>query len=285
LPRLLIMKKPSPIVAKRRQFPFQVAVACWIDLLGYGSMIAKSGFNPLHHEAKQALARLRKFHETVAQHSARHYPTLVMNDGAVAYRDLSLRTRSVTHEFLMRSWRLFSAIKAEETTLGHPGPRVVVACGFRMRGRRAGLDASREHFGSILKRLEAGDIDTDQAMHEAGAMRPRFDILPELQANFAFTKAYIAESSGTAGGLPGPRFYVDLVLFGGERPNWIDLGPNIQWFHQRLNMTATFAAVAAVHKRTHPAGGPTEILDGLRIARLLASNPDVLSALRQARKP
>jgi len=133
----------SPAIAKGTQFPFQVAVACWIDLLGYGSMIADAEFNPLHPEAKQAIARIRTFHEIVAQHSARYFPTLVMNDGAVAYRDLSLRSRSVTHDFLIRAWKLFEAIKAEDRKHGHPGARMVLCCGFRMRGRRAGLDVSR----------------------------------------------------------------------------------------------------------------------------------------------
>jgi hypothetical protein len=82
-----------------------------------------------------------------------------------------------------------------------------------VRGRRAGLDASKSHFESIITRLQDGSIDAQQAVHEAAAMRPRFDIIPQLQANFAFTKAYVAESSGTDGGLPGPNFYLDLILF------------------------------------------------------------------------
>jgi hypothetical protein len=30
-------KRTSPLVRKSASFPFQVAVACWIDLLGYGA--------------------------------------------------------------------------------------------------------------------------------------------------------------------------------------------------------------------------------------------------------
>jgi hypothetical protein len=273
-----------PVVAKGMQFPFQIAIACWIDLLGYGHMIADAGFNPLHPEAKQALARLRKFHEIVARHSTRNFSTLVVNDGAVAYRDLSLRSRSVTHDFLIRSWHLFEAITAADNKLGHPGARVVLSCGFRMRGRRAGLDASRGHLASIITRMQSGEVDISQAIYEAGAMRPRFDIVPELQANFAFTKAYVAESSGSAGGLPGPNFYVDLIIFGGNRPAWINLGPDIHWTHPRLNLVATFAAIWAIPQQSHPPGGPVDILDGLKVAQRLANDPDVLSALRMARK-
>jgi hypothetical protein len=74
----------SPLVSKGVQFSFHVAVACWVDLLGYGSMISRAGFNPLHPDARQALVRTQAFHTIVAEHSARHFPTLVMNDGAVA---------------------------------------------------------------------------------------------------------------------------------------------------------------------------------------------------------
>ena len=117
------MRRPSPAVSKGTQFPFQVAVACWIDLLGYGRMISKAGFNPLHPDARHALARIRAFHRFIAEHSARHFPTLAMNDGAVAYRDLSFRSRSVTHDFLTRAWQMFEAIRNEENKSGYPGAR------------------------------------------------------------------------------------------------------------------------------------------------------------------
>lgn len=275
----------SPIVGKGVAFPFQVSIACWIDLLGYGRMISEAGFNPLHPKAKEAIKRIRQFHKTIAEHSSRRFPTLVMNDGAVAYRDLSMRGRSVSHKFLMQSWAVFQAIKDEEAKQGYPGARLVLACGFRMRGRGAGLVASRQHLESVLARLQNGEINGNQAVHEAAAMQPRFDIVPQLQANFAFTKAYVAESSGSAGGLPGPNFYVDLALFGNTRPPWLELGPNINWKCDRLNLHATFARLDAVPGTTHTAGGLLEILDGHAVAQLLSGDPDVLHALRTAQKP
>jgi hypothetical protein len=278
------MAKP-PIVGKGTSFPFQVSIACWIDLLGYGQMIADAGFNPLHPGAKKAITRIRRFHKTVAEHSARYFPTLVMNDGAVAYRDLSMRSRSVSHDFLIRCWHLFQAIKAEDEELGYPGARLVLSCGFRMRGRAAGLEASRHHFQSIITRLQGGEIDAQQAIYEAAMLRPEFDIVPQLQANFAFTKAYVAESSGSKGGLPGPNFYVDLILFGNTRPRWLELDQNIDWTFPRLKLEATFASLQAVPKFTHPTGGPLDILDGHHLAQLLSKDANVLSALRKAKKP
>lgn len=63
----------QPIVSKSASYPFQVSIACWIDLLGYGGMIAAADFNPLHAKSKEALKRLRDFHKIVASHSARHF--------------------------------------------------------------------------------------------------------------------------------------------------------------------------------------------------------------------
>ncbi|MGM4980617.1 hypothetical protein [Rhizobium sp. 11_C7_N12_5] len=275
---------PSTAVGKSTKFPFQVAVSCWIDLLGYGEMISASRFNPLHPDARDALARIRTFHRIVAENSARYFPTLVMNDGAVAYRDLSLRARAPTHDFLVRAWQMFDAVRNADIKSGHPGPRMVLACGFRMLGRRAGLDASRGHLKSIVERLQIGEIGAEQAVREAAAMRPHFDIVPQLQANFAFTKAYVAEQSGTRGKLPGPAFYVDMMLFGDCRPPWLDLGPDIDWVHPKLSLQTVFAEVRCIHNQRHPSGGPADIRDGLAIAQTLANDPNVLAALRAASK-
>jgi hypothetical protein len=138
--------KQGPLVGKSTVLPFPIAVVCWFDLLGYGDMIAAANFNPLHTKATEAMARLRAFHELVALHSARHFPTLVMNDGAAAYRDLSFRTRAPTLDFLNRAWRLYDDIQRSERARGLPGVRAVLAAGFRMRGRRAGWDAVSSHF-------------------------------------------------------------------------------------------------------------------------------------------
>lgn len=165
--------KHSPLVRKSASFPFQIAVVCWIDLLGYGAMIAEADFNPLHPKASEAMQRLRRFHAIVASHSFRHFPTLVMNDGAVAYRDLSLRSRGPTFEFLMRAWNLFNNIKDDEAARGLPGARVVLATGFRMRGRRAGMDATAAQFRSLMRRYQDGEIAPEQAMREAASIRQR----------------------------------------------------------------------------------------------------------------
>nr|WP_204354576.1 hypothetical protein [Paracoccus saliphilus] len=243
------------IVGKGITFPFQISVACWVDLLGYGQMISRAKFNPLDEESKAALRRLRRFHEVVARHSSSYFPTLVMNDGAVSYRDLSFRSRSVTYDFISRAWSLFEEISKVEHQDDFPRARMVLASGFRMRGRKAGLEASNDHLRSIPKRVSDKSISIERAIHEASRMRPRFDIIPQLQANFAFTKAYVAESSGSKGGLPGANFYLDLSLLKLPATDWIDLGPTIPWSHEALALSASFARVKSLTKGTAPARG------------------------------
>lgn len=272
-----------PPVGKGIQFPITAAVACWIDLLGYGSMISRSSFNPLMPDSAEAIRRLRRFHRLVAEHSARNYPTLVMNDGAVAYRDLSLRSRSVTFDFVCRSWNLFRAINDAEARTGHPGARMVVATGFRARGRRAAIDERTTQFSSILRRVQAGTISSEQGIREAAQLRSNFDVVPQLQANFAFTKAYLAEQSGTKGGLPGARCYLDLTVFR-QTPSWLDLAGVVPWSHATLDLRAEFGAVQALRAKGHPEGGPIEVRDGLEVAQHLSSDPKVLEALRSTKR-
>lgn len=123
-------------------------------------------------------------------------------------------------------------------------------------------------------------MDADQAIREASKIRLSFDVLPQLQANFAFTKAYVAESDGTQGGLKGARCFVDLALFHDPLPAWLDVGKHICWENDRLGLKATFAPLQAILTERHASGGPVGVRDGLEVAQQLAGNTDVLKALR-----
>jgi hypothetical protein len=69
-----------------------------------------------------------------------------------------------------------------------------------------------------MRRFQKGDLNAEQALREAARIRQPADIVPQLQANFAFSKAYVAESSGSKGGLRGANFFVDLTIF--DTPNF-----------------------------------------------------------------
>jgi hypothetical protein len=205
-----------------------------------------------------------------------------MNDGAAAYRDLSLRTNSVTYDFLSRAWSLHGEIMAAENRTGDPGARMILATGFRMLGRRAGLDERGRQVRSIIERLEKGEITAGQAIADGERLRSTFDVVPQLQANFAFTKAYLAEQSGTKGGLPGAHCFVDMSMFSAPLP-FLTLGSTTAWKHPKLNIGATFAPILEM-KDYHGGGPPPGIRNGLEVGIHLTDDPDLLASLHKARK-
>ncbi|HEX4095709.1 MAG TPA: hypothetical protein VHX64_03225, partial [Caulobacteraceae bacterium] len=144
------------------------------------------------------------------------------------------------------------------------------------------MDQSAGHFASIMKRYQDGQITDVQAIREAARISRSFDVIPQLQANFAFTKAYVAEAGGKMAGLGGANCFVDLAFFDGGPPPWIKLGPTVKWENERLNLSADFAPILDMPSWRHPEGGPKEARDGLQLAQYLAGGVDVLKALREA---
>jgi hypothetical protein len=284
-----IKKKEKPAAAAfpsstNVSLPFPISIVCWIDLLGYGAAMSAARFNPLHPSAKSAINRLRRFHRIVSEQSHRRFHTLVMNDGAAAYRDLDLRSNERTYDFLCRAWTLHSKIMAAETSNGDPGARMVIASGFRMRGRRAGLDERGRQVRDILERFDDGKITLAQAIAQGEHLSTTYDMVPQLQANFAFTKAYLAEQAGTKGGFAGAQCFVDTALFAGPAAS-LTLGAEFSWTHPKLAIGGSFAPMVAF---TDSAGDnhdtPPNVRTGLAVGIHLTQDPELLSSLMRAQK-
>lgn len=236
-------KTTQPVVGMKINFPFQVSICTWFDLLGYGAGIKRAQYNPLDHNAKVSVDRVRAFHQIVADHSVRNFPTLVMNDGATAYRDLSYRTSWPTFDFIRRSVKLFESISKKESERDFPGVRMVISAGFRLRGRTSQSSALRgDYVRKILSELSSGKMDIGHAITKASQFRRPFDVIPQLQANFAFTKAYIAEQSGANSGLPGPACYLDdiLVKRGDLDKDTLVIDGEVDWASDRYGLDAKF---------------------------------------------
>jgi hypothetical protein len=270
-----------PIASGRaRNLPFQVAIVCWVDLLGYGGMIGAADFNPIAPQAKAAITRLRAFHRIVAEHSARNFRTLVINDGAVAYRDLSLRSSGVTYDFLKRAHALFTALNESERRNGWYGARMVLATGFRAKGSRRAIDAASGQLDSILQRMAAGQLDPAEAVREAASIERYFDVLPQLQANFAFTKAYLADAGGSKKGLGGARLFVDTAIFDGGVPPWVLHEDLVAFADDRLGLSAGFAPVTGLLPPGHSTSNVPGIRDGLQVADAIAPTKMVRDAIK-----
>lgn len=279
-------QRRDPAIRKggAKSLPFKVAITGWIDLLGYGEMIAAVDYDPISARAREAISRLRAFHRIVSEHSAGDYRTLVLNDGAVAYRDLSLRGQGPTVDFFCQSWKLYEAVQASELRNGFPGARMVVAPGLRAKGSRRAIDYTSGHLESILDRMRNGLLSAEQAVREAAAIEKYFDVLPQLQANFAFTKAFIAEQSGTKFNLPGPAFYVDELIFDRAKPDWIAADDAVDWAMPKYNISARFHPVRHVRRPKVPSGQMDGFKDGLAIASILSPNTSLRTAIHTMRR-
>jgi hypothetical protein len=267
-----MVKASGPDISRARaaKLPFHVSIAAWIDLLGYGSMIGVSGMNPIDPSAEEAVRRLRMFQRIVAEHSHRHYRTLVLNDGAVAYRDLSLRSDGPTRDFLQRSIALHRAVNAAESRAGWYGARMVVSVGLRAKGSRRAIDASALELGRILEEMAAGSVSAEEAVRRAAAIQRHSDQIPQLQANFAFSRAYVADDAGSDAGLGGPRLLVDTAMFiDGTPPRWILADDTIPFRVEKLGIDCTFAPVTGLE----PTRGGEDLMglrDGIAIGEVIA---------------
>jgi hypothetical protein len=276
----------SPHMAKTAKGSMRkVEVSCvaWIDLLAYGSQISAAGFNPAHEDADAAIQRLERLHQAVSEKANRYFPTLAMNDGIIAYRDLSPRAHSVTFDFLSRSIDLFHHINAiDRDELGHPGARMVVAPGFRVRRILNFEQHLNDGKGKRIKqKLKEGTITPEQAVNEALKARQFFDSTPELQGNFALTRAYLADESGSAAGLGGANCFIDLSLFAALPPDWITFSKTVAWSSR--GMAATFGCLNSIDHEAASAVQNKGILDAFEIAKSLSNDQAIEAKLRQER--
>jgi hypothetical protein len=190
-------------------------------------MLRKAGFDPTHEFAQSAINRLRAFQLTAAAHATRHIRALIINDGTAYARELSPRSRSVTFDFINRMFKAYLDINQIDQNAGHPGARMVIASGPRSRMPES-TRYNIPHLKRLLTKLKNGIISPEQAVIEAFKNSPLAGSTVPLQANFAFTKAYLVDQAGASAGFGGPKCFVDNAFFR-EIPKWVSVGVSVQW--------------------------------------------------------
>jgi len=258
------MPKP-PRFAKGRMYGTEISGVAWIDLLGYGAMLRPVRFNPSHASAQLAVHRLQEFHSIALKHVNRSLRALILNDGIAFVREMSPRSRTVTFDFVARVFAAFQAINEEDQSAGHPGARCIVAAGARLRTDEP-MKLNPIKLASILTRHRQGAITCQQAIAEAFAYGPIAGGSVPLQANFAFTKAYLADASGSEAGLKGPRFFLDAAFCSSE-PSWFDIGNRIKW--EVEGMSAEFLELKSIDNVAAGASGHNHLRNAAEIARKL----------------
>lgn len=260
----------------------EVAASLWIDLLGYGSMLEAAQWDPTSERSEAALARIVEFQRLITKHSNRHFPTFVMNDGAIVFRDMSPRSSGVTFDFLKRAIALHREVNDVDRSAGYPGARAVLAVGFRVR--RNISFASRLQSGEgkrIKEKLADGSMDSEQAINHALKVRHHADSTPELQHNYAMTKAYLADSGGAKKGFKGPNLFLDLTMFQDKLPNWITFTAQTKWAER--GMSGTFGTFESLDTVTANQEGFSGMRDAFEIAEALSPNPDIVKLIRMTR--
>ena len=259
-------KTHRPVRGKGRRYPVEISCVAWIDLLGYGEMLKQVAFDPTNPLAQNAVNRLRSFQMVVASFGSRDFPCMPINDGAAFFKDLSPRTNNVTYDFLESAIGAYQHVNRVEAEHQFPGARMIIAVGPRMR--IAGVvQPDSEHKRSIFARVKEGTVSIDQAIHEAFSSSPIAGFVPQLQANFAFTKAYCADEAGSEAGLGGNRCYVDLNLFEEALPPWISFARTQCW--SMPGMSAIFGELSNFSKQIVGHARIPGILDALEIAHRL----------------
>jgi hypothetical protein len=244
-------------------------------------MLREVEFNLVSEKAQQAIARLFHFQEVVATHSHKVFHTMVINDGCVAYRDLSPRSRSVTYDFINRAYRLFNDINAYELSNRLPGARCVVAAGFRARRESDSKEKLINGIGKFLiEQYKCGQISAEEAITKSLTIMPTHDSIRSLQANFAFTKAYLIDQQGSKGGFGGNNFYLDANLLPSPIPDWIELDKIISFKEPGLGGDILKINNMQLLKLNHPCN---DLLNAFEVAKKLSSDDDISSKLKELR--
>ncbi|OHT19111.1 hypothetical protein [Edaphosphingomonas haloaromaticamans] len=220
-----------------------VTIAAWFDLYAYGSEIEEACFDPADFRADKPIKRLRAFQRIVRENSTTMFPTLVINDGAAVQTNIEEPRSDKAWLFIQRCWKLYREATDADNRSGGLGLRAVIAVGLRAKGARAGIVAQEEEHTAIIDALASGEIDRDEAVKRARPVRRVFDIAPALQANFAFTRAYEAESSGKKGGFPGPAIYLDTMILKDGAPDWLVAGTPKLWRPSKTSLSTLFISI------------------------------------------
>ncbi|WP_291285171.1 hypothetical protein [Flavobacterium sp.] len=259
----------------------EISICAWTDLLGYGSMLFESQFDPTVDLSKKAIERLELFHSTASKHSHQRFNIYALNDGLICQRDISPRTRSVTCDFIKRVIKLHNDINLVDKEAGFFGARTIIAAGFRMRSESKIIVESGIK-KVLLKQLEEGTLTPVEAIHMAMKARPYFGIVPELQANFAFTKAYLVDSEGTKGGFGGPNCYIDLSIFKNPLPDFITFSEYVNWNSNGL--WGKFGKLEKFESNKAHLNKDMGFLSGFEIAENITKSPNAEKRIRNMSK-
>ncbi len=237
-----------------------------MDLLGYGTQIAAAGLNPLDPNAVDARERLIRFSNIVKKHSNRSFPSLLVNDGAAYFRNLSFRGKLNTLDFVNAIVRAHYAVRNADRV----GARTVVSVGFRDKAFVSQIEELEELAVTFAEKVTQKIKPLQSVILDALMTTSAFNQVPALNSNYAFTKSYIVDTYGSKGGFSGPEIFIESGMFSETLPNnYVKARVNCEIFSRQY----TYLNVRRMKL------GPEHVLDTVSIAKYLASDENVFQKL------
>lgn len=270
----------KPKTAQGSSRKIEVVAVSWTDLLGYGSMLAEANFDPTHTRAKEAIERMRRFHEVTEDFSNRYFSVSNMNDAAIATRDMSPRAASVTYDFISRSVDFLNAVNKIDQDDGFPGARMIIAAGLRVRPESQDELYETGNAERIIRKIRNKSADAVQVVHEALRFSPTYKLSPELQVNFAFTKAYLADSDGSEAGFAGPNCFIDMAFFEQEHPEYFSFEKFVDW--KTEGMGGIFGQLEELDKESAGRAQHQGMLDAFEIAKRISADESITERLKES---
>lgn len=262
----------------RRRKRIEVSICAWIDLLGYGSMLKDAGFDPSVDLAQDAINRLEIFHKTASNFATRKFNIFAINDGLICNMDLSSDSKRIPMNFLKNVIELHNEINRIDIQNGFYGARTIVSAGFRVRKvNSVTVISGVKDF--LLKKLSKKAIKPEEAVNMAIKSRPYFGIIPELQANFAFTKSYLVDTDGSSAGFKGPKCFIDLAIFEQPMPEFIKFSNYINWNKYGLN--AKFGEMKECDLKKMQELKGNGFLDAKGVGENITNSPEVLERINR----
>lgn len=211
----------------------------WSDLLGFSNHFSESNWILNHNQYQAIYNRLKAAHSAVLYFSSIFEHNLILNDGiAKVFNPMS--SFSVDNQmFLIGAFfrsciELHMAINQEESEMGYPGCRSVIAYGESVEylANQVSFDDYVENYtkpqGSNISNIAR------RTGNPVLIYNPK-----ELQMNTAFSKSFILENGGSKAGLPGNSLYVDQSVIdslatyakdNGYFPMWTENGSTISFW-------------------------------------------------------
>ena len=146
-------------------------------------------------------------------------------------------------------------------------------------------EISNQRVNRLIDKVKQKDITYEQAIHQACSYSQYANGVQELQANFAFTKAFLAEDSGSKHGIAGNNVYIDMSFLGKEdnKIQCIELDVPFMW-NACQGLESLFAKVNGFSKEQFSLYSKEEILSTREIASLVLrcnSQEEILKRLKK----